>query len=52
MEEEVRRILTRAVSPDQTEDLAALFLETFGPKHGVELEIPERSEMPRDVNFR
>lgn len=38
MEEEVRRILQRAVSaPGRLGDLA---LETFGPEHGVELDLP------------
>lgn len=40
MEEEVRRILKRAVSaPDH---LGALAVECFGPDHGVELELPAR----------
>ena len=44
MEEEVRRILRRAVAaPEKLGDLA---LNLFGPEHGVELEIPER--MPHD----
>jgi plasmid stability protein len=38
MEEEVRRILKRAVSaPDRLGELA---LECFGPAHSVELELP------------
>ena len=48
MEQEVRRILTQAVFPNEPDDLAALFLSTFGAKHGVDLELPERSELPRD----
>jgi len=41
MEEEARRILRDAVSaPDQMGDLA---LRIFGPKHGVDLELPERT---------
>ena len=41
MEEEVRQILRRAVSaPEKLGDMA---LSLFGPEHGVELEIPERT---------
>lgn len=41
MEEEVRRILRKAVAaPEKLGDLA---LNLFGPEHGVELEIPERT---------
>ncbi len=40
MEEEVRRILKDAVSaPECLGDLA---LSIFGPKHGVDLQLPER----------
>jgi plasmid stability protein len=40
MEEEARRILKEAVSaPEQLGDLA---LQFFGPRHGVDLELPER----------
>jgi len=40
MEEEARRILKEAVSaPDYLGDLA---LRIFGPKHGVDLQLPER----------
>ena len=41
MEEEARRILKDAVSaPDRLGDLA---LRIFGPKHGVDLQLPERT---------
>lgn len=41
MEEEARRILKEAVSaPDQLGDLA---LRVFGPKHGIDLQLPERT---------
>lgn len=40
MEEEVRQILTRAVSPP--ERLGDLFLKIFGPDRGADLEIPPR----------
>lgn len=40
-EEEVRRILRRAVaSPERLGDLA---LALFGPAHGVDLELPQRT---------
>lgn len=41
MEEEARRILKDAVSaPDRLGDLA---LRIFGPEHGVDLRLPERT---------
>lgn len=40
MEEEVRQILTRAVSPP--ERLGDLFLKVFGPARGADLELPPR----------
>lgn len=41
MEEEARRIIKEAVSaPDQLGDLA---LRVFGPKHGIDLQLPERT---------
>lgn len=40
MEEEVRQILTRAVSPP--ERLGDLFLKIFGPDRGADLELPSR----------
>ncbi len=48
MEQEVRQILMRAVSVGEPEDLAALFLATFGSRHGVELELPDRTDKARD----
>ena len=48
MEEEVRRILTEAVSaPERLGDLA---VRMFGPTHGVDLELPDRGpHEPVDV---
>ncbi|MDJ0872025.1 MAG: hypothetical protein QNJ87_09655 [Gammaproteobacteria bacterium] len=48
MEEEVRRILREAVSgPERLGDVA---VGIFGPKHGVDLELPERKQhMPVDL---
>jgi hypothetical protein len=40
MEEEVRQILTRAVSPPGR--LGDLFLKAFGPARGTDLELPPR----------
>ena len=40
MEEEVRQVLKRAVSPP--ERLGDLFLKVFGPLGGADLEIPPR----------
>ena len=41
MEEEARRILKEAVSAP--ENLGDLALRTFGLKHGVDLQLPERT---------
>ncbi len=51
MEEEVRRILTQAVSPNEPDNLADLFLSAFGSRHGVAFEVPDRAEMPRAPIF-
>ena len=41
MEEEARRILKEAVSaPERLGDLA---VRIFGPKHGIDLQMPERT---------
>ena len=40
MEEEVRRILNRAVTAP--ERLGDIFLSHFGPENGVDLELPPR----------
>lgn len=40
MEEEVRHILKDAIEHDPPQNLADLALEIFGPRHGVDLEIP------------
>ena len=40
MEEEVRQILKRAVSPP--ERIGDLFLKVFGPATGADLELPSR----------
>lgn len=40
MEEEVRQVLKRAVSPP--ERLGDLFLKVFGPARGADLDVPHR----------
>jgi plasmid stability protein len=40
MEEEVRQILKRAVSPP--ERLGDLFVKVFGPTRGVDMDLPPR----------
>jgi plasmid stability protein len=48
MEEEARRILTRAVSPP--ERLGDLFLKIFGPDRGADLELlPREPHDPMDL---
>lgn len=48
MEEEVRQILTRAVSPP--ERLGDLFLKVFGPDRGADLELsPREPHEPMDL---
>jgi len=44
MEEEVRIILRRAVNGIKGPELLTLSEKLFGEKHGVELELPPRSE--------
>lgn len=40
MEEEVRHILRDAVERERPQNLGDLALTIFGPKHGVDLDIP------------
>ncbi len=47
MEEEARCILRDAVDQERSKTLADLALETFGPKHGVDLE-PHPPVEPRE----
>lgn len=43
MEEEARRILRDAIAePAPEEHLVDVFAELFGPKHGIELQLPAR----------
>lgn len=49
-EEEARRILRRAVAgPERLGDLA---LAVFGPAHGVDLELPQRTPHGRPISCR
>lgn len=49
MEEEARRILKQAVrTPERLGDLA---VELFGPRHGLDIQLPERSpHTPLDLD--
>ncbi len=48
MEEEIRRILERAVAtPERITDVARRY---FGPEHGIDLELPDR-ETSEPIDF-
>lgn len=49
MEAEVRSILEESVR--EQENFAAAIIETFSKYGGVELDIPARTEMQREVEF-
>lgn len=49
MEAEVRSILEESVR--EKENFAVAIIEAFRRHGGVELDIPARTEMPRDVDF-
>lgn len=52
MEEEVRIILRGALNPSQHgEGLGSRIRKRFAESGGVELELPSRSEKPRDPGF-
>ncbi|MGL5828736.1 MAG: FitA-like ribbon-helix-helix domain-containing protein [Angustibacter sp.] len=52
MESEIREILTEAVrSPELDKGIVDAFLEEFGRIGGVELDIPPRTEFPREIEF-
>ena len=48
VEDEARRILTEAILREGPENRAELFLSIFGPRHGVTIRLPNRSERPKD----
>ena len=51
MEEEARCILSDALDRERPANLADLALLLFGPKHGVDLELPPSVEMPEPPKF-
>lgn len=51
MEEEVRHILKDAVERDPPRNLADLALEIFGPKHGIDLDIPRPASSREPPHF-
>ncbi len=51
MEEEVRIILRNALNQPQTKGLGSRIRERFANAEGIELEIPPRSDKPRDRGF-
>ncbi len=52
MESEIREILNQAVhNPELDKGIAVAILEEFGRIGGVELDIPPRTEYPRDVEL-
>ena len=51
MEEEVRIILRRAISGITGPELVSLTEKLFGEEHGVELEVPSRSDERETPRF-
>ena len=51
MEEEARCILSDALDLERPTNLADLALLLFGPKHGVDLELPPPVEMTEPPKF-
>ena len=52
MEEEVRRILRRAVGRERrSRDLTSIIRSYFGPESGVDLELPERDPAREPPSF-
>ena len=51
MEEEARCILRDALERERPLNLADLALELFGPKHGIDLELPPPVEFPEPPKF-
>ena len=52
MEEEVRRILRRAVGREErSRDLTSIIRSHFGPENGVDLELPERDSAREPPSF-
>ncbi len=52
MEEETRQILSNAMNHEEKEEkIGDIFLKLFGPKNGVDLELPEREGPPEPTDF-
>ncbi len=51
MEEEARCILREALDHDRPRNMADLALELFGPRNGIELELPERTPLREPPKF-
>ncbi|MGM0543331.1 MAG: FitA-like ribbon-helix-helix domain-containing protein [Pseudomonadota bacterium] len=51
MEEEVRIILRKALNQPQEVGLGNLIRDRFADTEGIELEVPARSDKPRDPGF-
>lgn len=49
MEEETRKILSSALSSPC--GIVDTFLKNFGPKHGVDLELPDRGPPRKPIDF-
>ena len=51
MEEEARTILRDVLDQERPRNLADLAREFFGPKHGVDLDLPPRAEFAEPPKF-
>ncbi|WP_300274848.1 plasmid stabilization protein [Halomonas sp.] len=51
MEEEVRLILRRALTPVPQQGLGSRIRQRFAEEGGVELEVPSRQQRPRAAEF-
>ena len=52
MEEEVRRILRRAVGREErSRDMTSIIRSHFGPENGVDIELPERDPAREPPSF-
>jgi len=52
MEEEARVVLEMSLAPKKRHSMADAFREWFGPRHGVDLELPERQLIDEPPQFR
>ena len=51
MEEEARTILREVLDQQRPQSFMEIATELFGPKNGVELDIPPRNPMPEPPDF-